>query len=312
MRTSIDILRTASNLIQGMRPRVRLRVAGALLGGSLSLAAADLSQWLNLYWSQWFGPLIPTLGILVGIVLGFAIAPGAVRTPHPEVWVVGMAGLAAMLGVAVLLASWVVGNPQVGGDSGTSLPTLILAAVLYAIAGLILGLPVTFPIALVATGILRLGTHSRRAGIAAGAAACLLAIASLGLSFTGRLPILPSSPRGEPVQLQVIIVNLSNRPLELGAYDRDGGGVGGAVFDVEPCFTTVESFGVGKDWFLTPDPMSGSMSPPELISAADVPGQTPLVRLTIQPDGTSQAAVAQGLPSDTELTVDHCLEPPAQ
>ncbi len=281
-----------------------IRVAGAVLGGSLSTFAAGLSQLTEFYWTQWFGPVVPLLGIVVGVALGFVVAPAALRSRHPWLSAVGYGFLAVLLGILGLVVIGIATAPRA---EGLTLTALVGGALFYAAYGFMFGPPITVPIALVAVGILRLGRRNLRAGIAAVVGVCVLAFASIGLSGLGaRLP-LPSLPTGEPVELTLVVVNHSDRWLQLGAFEHHEDGYGGSILGIEPCFTTVETFRLGTAWFLTLDPDSEARTPPDLISAADAPGPAPVVRLEIPARGRASVSSASSVPDEAELTVDHCL-----
>lgn len=284
--------------------QIAARVAGAVVGGSLSTVAAALSFWLNLYWwSSSPGPLA-LLGIAVGVVLGFIAGPEAIRTERPVAQALGLAFKAALLGFTVYCVASLVASSWSGtGPAGTLLVDISIFLAFVLPTALIFALPATIPIAFSAVCILRLG-RLRRLGVATTVVAAILS-SVLAVAVPG--PNLAFDGLGSAVQLQWTVANHSTRPLELGVFEHHSDGFGGSLVGIEPCFTSTGHEGVGRDWFLTLEPDSGQRIPPDLVAAADAQGSEVAVWVEIAPDGTASVEVGR-VPVPEELTIDHCHE----
>jgi hypothetical protein len=177
---------------------------------------------------------------------------------------------------------------------------------------LLLALPITVPIAVIAVGVLRL-TRDRPRGAAAAIAGVLLAVAgSMAASATLPRPGLMAGVGPGPVQLEWTVANHSRHDLELGVWAGSASDARGWTAIIPACFTTAGRSGEDADWFVTLErPAEGSWgggTPSALVSAAQVPGADARVWLTLSPDGEIRVEPGRGAPPAKQLTTDHCSE----
>lgn len=292
------------------RRAVLARVAGALLGGSLTRLALGVAAWFGLSWPT-LGQVDPSsLAIGAGAALGFVSGPSAVISVRPVRFAIATAvravvvGLTLSIGAAAILAR-LAGQP---GFDGWSFLGLLLVGLPVA---MVLGLPVTSIVALTATAILRLAARRPVVGslvIAAIAVGTLVGVTALGPT---RFALPASLSRGSGVRLTVTIENHSTQSLTLGVWTASGDSTGGWTRGIEPCFVTSGSSDESAGWFVTVQPDTGDPDawetiPDPLISAVEAPGSQPEVGVLIAADGTISVSPQRAPPTAAELTVDLC------
>ncbi len=287
-----------------------LRLTGALVAGSLAATAALLSAWLNLYWWSVGSGGLTIAGVGVGLVLGFIAGPQAARTSHPIWEALGLTVSAAAVGSTVVGMATIASMVGRGiGFPAMSVGAFLLSSLIALPVAIVFAFPVTALVAFLGVAILRKVARSRLlAALAVAASMSLVAVAS---ALAGALPAPEVSievPATSPVQLEWTVVNHSARPFELGIFDHDSNGYGGSLAGIEPCFTTTGEDGVDTDWFLTLDPESQGLTPPELISAETAPGSDVSVWVEIASDGSTRVQIGREAPSAEEQTVDQCLK----
>lgn len=296
--------------------RLWLRVAGALLGGSLATLAAAVSYWLDLYWWDFgIGP-VALIGVGVGVGLGLATGPTAATTPRPVLFVFGQAVKAALLGLAILAAAWAAGSLASGyGSVDAEAVAGSVAFIAFAIPNaLVLALPVTLPIAAIATTVLRLKRNRPRRAAAAVAGAVLATAGVTTWSVAVPRPDLGPELALAPVELEWTIANHSPHDLELGVWAESASddSVGGSTQIIPACFITTERSGEEANWFLTLErPAEDSWDadiPPALVSAEEVPDADARVWITVAADGAISVEPGRGPPPAAELTTDHCTQ----
>jgi hypothetical protein len=279
---------------------------GAAIAAALAVTAIAVS--INQPQAAW--PLLTSLlvaGAPVGIALGWKFASRTGRW-NPAALVAWMAASAVLLGDAELSAGLAVGG-IVSGD----LP-LTAFAVLAFLFGLIVGLAV-LPLTVVAatvwlityTAVDRLVATRKPSRVTAaavlGIAAMVIVIVALSQLTLGQ----PYQPEARPVRLRWTVVNQASHGLELGIFEHEPDGFGGAVAEIEPCFTSIGETGLGSDWFLTLDPSTEAAEPAAVVSAGDAAGGDVSVWIAIAPDGEQSVAIGREPPAPEQLTVDHCL-----
>lgn len=310
MGTSISTTSDTSRGL-GRRPLIGVRLLGALIAVSLAATAAALSYWLRLYWwDLGFAAPVALIGIGVGLVLGFISGPGAVTTRRPAIYALVVACKAALLGFAVLwalsFAAAASGSPSAGGP--------IVDGLAFAVFGvpsaLAFALPVTVPIAFLATGVLRLWSRRPTSGRAAIAAVLWVGVLSTGVAIGVPRPDLTVDwADAAPVHVEWTVANRTARFLELGIFDREGDrSFGGSVAAIEPCFISTGRHPLDTDWFLTLDPHPEDGDPEELVRAAEAPGAEVRVLIEVAANGTASVEVGRAPPPVEEQTVDLCTE----
>ncbi|MGH2407325.1 MAG: hypothetical protein ACRDF7_04490 [Candidatus Limnocylindrales bacterium] len=303
---------TGTSIATSSSRRRWLRVAGAVLGGSLATVAAALSYWLDLYWwGSGIGP-IALIGVVVGIGLGFAAGPAAVTTTRPWWFAFAQSANAALLGLALLVAGFLAsGGGWVGQTDLASSAILIVYIVYLALIALPLALPVTLPIALISVGVLRLTQKWPRVAALGVVAAVLLAVAMTTAAVLVARPALEGAASG-PFQVEWTIANYSSSDFELSVWSKypADGSISGSSQYIGPCFTTTGRTSAVADWFLTLQPLPAEPlnagTPPALVSATEVPGPSPRVWITIGADGVTSVDPGRGAPPTRDLTVDYC------
>ena len=290
-----------------------LRVAGALLGGSLTAIVIGTAAWLGIAW-----PTVPpidlsTVAIGVGTVLGFLIGPTAAVTSRPVRFALVIAVRAVVVGLILVIGGMAIlarlsGQP---GFDAWSLLGLLLFAVPVA---MVLGLPVTSLVSMTATTTLRLATRRPVVGslvIATISFGALIGVPALGSSRFA-LPV-SIDPAGGAVHLTITVENHSTQSLTLGVWTTSGDSTGGWTTGIEPCFVTSDSSDESAGWFVTlqadtDDPGAWETIPDPLISAAEAPGARADVGVIVAADGTITVSLQRAPPSAQELTVDLCAE----
>jgi hypothetical protein len=278
------------------------------------MTAAALSYWLDLYWWD-FGIGSPApIGVGVGVGLGFAVGPAATTTPRPRWFAFGQAVRAGLLGLAILAAVWAataLASGYVTVD-GAAVAGSVAFTVFAIPVALVFALPVTLPIAFIATGVLR-ATRDRPRRMVAAIVGVLLATAGI-TAASAALPRPDLQPAVEfaPVELEWTIANHSRQDLELGVWaESPDTSVGGWTRTVPACFTTTDRSGEQASWFLTLEQPTedfwGGDVPPALVSAEEVPGADAHVWITVAADGAISVEPGRGAPPDEELAVDHCM-----
>lgn len=290
-----------------------LRVAGALLGGSLTAIVMGTAAWLGIAL-----PTVPpidlsTVAIGVGTVLGFLIGPTAAVTSRPVRFALVIAVRAVVVGLILVIGGMAIlarlsGQP---GFDALSLLGLLLFAVPVA---MVLGLPVASLVSMTATAILRLATRRSVVGslvIATISFGALIGVPALGSSRFA-LPV-SIDPAGGAVHLTITVENHSTQSLTLGVWTTSGDSTGGWTTGIEPCFVTSDSSDESAGWFVTlqadtDDPDAWETIPDPLISAAEAPGARADVGVIVAADGTTTVSPQRAPTSAQELTVDLCAE----
>lgn len=303
---------SSDSLIGRKSDRLLARIVGALTGASLSAVAAAISYWFGLYWWEMgLGP-IAQIGVLVGTVIGCAAGPAAVTARRPVLFALGLAVKAVFIGLAIYLAAAMTLALATGGAIDAGAVAFLIFAVPNA---LVLALPVTIPIALLAVGIVRVACRRRRRGLLAVAA---VAMAALGITVAV-IQAAPLRPGHDPglsfrvgqVRLEWTVVNRSSDDLVLFVGSRTEHGAGASRQGIPACFTETGSSWEEMDWFIAlehgTDADDGRI-PPADVSASEVPGDEPRVWIDVAPDGTQTVILGRGAPPSEALIVDYCLE----
>lgn len=122
----------------------KVRVVGAALGALFSALLGAL-----LYWTV-IGLFVGAVGIPAGALAAAVYAPTILRASRPRRRVVEAASLATVVGVSGLLVVVIL---DVLGRSSPSIADLILWSVLYAISGVLFGMPGALIVAAAATWV---------------------------------------------------------------------------------------------------------------------------------------------------------------
>jgi hypothetical protein len=167
--------------IPGTGRLIPLRIAGAVVGSSLSALAGSIVYWLGVDGISFFF----SLGVPVGAVIGFVKAPEALTTSKPgrlalklSVWA-ALLGLAMLIGWVGLVASW--------GARGFDLSAIpvVLVTIFFAIFfALWVGVPISLPIS-IASVVLGRAFYRRGPVVMSIGLALLLIVSSVsgGLAF---------------------------------------------------------------------------------------------------------------------------------
>lgn len=295
---------------------IRLRLAGAVVGGALATLAAAVSHWLDVYWWQLGTAPLGLIGIGVGLLVGFVAALDAVMTRRPVVLAVVLAAKAALVGLTVIWAATYSGAFGGGGSADDSFAGLLTFVAFGFPGALAYGLPVTTPIALIGVTVLRLWVRRPRAGQLTIAAIVLVGALASVVAIVVPAPRLTFAEEDllAPVRLEWTVANHSSEGLAVHILTRTGeGSTSGSIAGAPPCFTTTGREGVGEGWFIGLG-RSGreTTTPPGVVSAADAPGANPRVWITIARDGTVTSEAGRGAPPPEALAVDHCMEEGSQ
>lgn len=289
-----------------------LRLAGALLGGSLTALALGIGAWLGASWPT-LPPLdLSSLAIGVGVMLGLLSGPAAAVAVRPVRFALVVAVRAVVVGVTLSIGIVAVLGRASGqpGFDAMSLLGLLLIGIPVA---MVLGLPVAAFVSATATAVLRLATRRPVVGslvIATIAVGALLGAPALGSS---RFVLPVSVDQGGAVRLTVTVENHSAQSLVLGVWTTSGDSTGGWTTGIEACFVTSESSDESAGWFVTlqpdtDDPDAWETIPDPLISAVEAPGARADVGVLVAADGTITVSPQRAPPSAQELTVDLCAE----
>jgi hypothetical protein len=200
--------------------------------------------------------------------------------------------------------------------SGGTIDADAIAFVIFAVPNaLILALPVTVPIALVAVGIARMARRRPCRGLLA-VTAVVLATLGLTVAVIQAAPLRPGRDAGlgfgvGQVQLEWTVVNRSSDDLVLFVGARTEHGAGGSSEGIPACFTETGRSWEEADWFIAlehdADAYDGGI-PPADVSASEVPGGEPRIWIDVAPDGTQTVIPGRWAPPPDALVVDHCLE----
>jgi len=131
--------------IPGTGRHIPLRVAGAVMGSSLSALAGTIAHWLGIDGISLFF----SLGVPVGAVIGFAKAPDALTTSNPGRLALMLSAWAAVLGLAMLTA-WVglVANWGARGFDLSAIPVVLVTLFFAIFFALWIGVPISLPISI--------------------------------------------------------------------------------------------------------------------------------------------------------------------
>jgi hypothetical protein len=161
--------------------RARIRIVGALLGGSLSALGASAGYWLGASWSQLEPLIFLALAVVAGALVGCLLGPEAVRTKHPVIFATVAAAYGAVAGTVALYvigsAFAAVTGSAPAGASVAMHPLLGLSV--FILYGFIIAFPLTLPVAFGATVLLRIGAQRPRALLAATAALLIAALVAV-------------------------------------------------------------------------------------------------------------------------------------
>ncbi|MEO5966176.1 MAG: hypothetical protein ABIR11_11975 [Candidatus Limnocylindrales bacterium] len=223
-------------------------LAGAALGGSLTWAAVALVGWTN-DGALVAAPVRP-LAIAIGAVLGLLVGQGAVHTTRP----VGFVVLQASRAVVLTITAWALAA-FLGQRTGSRELGVVVGYAFVLPFGFLLGLPLTIPIAAIATAALRFAARCPLPGatvivlLVVGACAVALLRPNLVEAIRGVLSTAPAG-RGE---LRWTVVNRSPHDLVLGVWTREPDGYGGSTLGVPGCRVTTGSDEAGDTWFVSID-----------------------------------------------------------
>lgn len=287
----------------------RLRVVGALVGGSVPAVVGAAAWWLGV-------PYVAAVAA-AGVPIGALLAGGtAVRATLPS-WpglVLVLAAIAPLVAAAVLVA----------GSAGGGEPGQLLGGILFVgVFALILGVPVTAPLALVAVVLLRrLGRmpvpQATRAAAALAALALVLGgptlLAAVGplagaVAQAGIGPV-DWAARTAAVRLELVVENRTpvDRYLEVMADVGDGSSSGSA-FGVGPCETVTKRLNVESAvWTVvegdetSDDPLAGR----QLATADVAPGADPSLLLVFGPGSTVDVRADGPMPGDGIVDPEVC------
>jgi hypothetical protein len=212
----------------------RLRLAAALVGGTVPAVVAVAAWWLGIT----FVALVAAFGVPIGAVLAALAAVRAMR-PGWVALVVLVALVAPLVGSAVLVMAGTSGDPG----------QLLVGFLFLTIYAELFGVPVTLPTAFVATLLLRrlgrmpAGRAMRNAAAfavpAAIAAVATLAVAvgpAAGPAADAGIGPVDWAARSAAVRLEVAIENRTHEPrvVDVMADLGDGSSTGTSLY-VEPC-----------------------------------------------------------------------------
>lgn len=285
------------------------KVEGALLGVALTALVATGGNALGATWSLgWLD--LSFVGLASGAVVGWRSVPGALEARRPWLYALRAALLATLLGTGIVLVLMLA--TTVGTASGAFDATALIFLPLTFVYGLVFGLPVTVPIALV--GLAALRASSRRRGIPALVSATAIALSGVFLLSGPSSLSLPSSIAAGPVRLEWTVANRSMEGLVLAVGDPGVGSIGWWERGIAPCFITTGSSDEAVDWVvgLRVDRRSEDQWEDEdpfadpLVSAADVPGADARVWIDVDADGRMTLIPGRPAPSGEALTVDLC------
>ena len=125
---------------------------GALLGVSLTALVAVSGSAIGAVWTFGQLDLVP-IALVVGAIVGYRRATSVIATEHPIMAALGAGLRASLLGILVV---WIIAiGPVVIERSDVQVLEVIGSLLFLAFYGLVLSLPVTIPIALVAVAVLR-------------------------------------------------------------------------------------------------------------------------------------------------------------
>jgi hypothetical protein len=294
---------------------LRIRVAGALVGGSLAALAAAISYWLSLYWWD-IGFAIAQLAVVVGTALGFVAGPTAATARRPTGFALWLAVKAAVIGLAVLAAAALAISlaTETALIDREAIAAFLVGLPIAIVAALVLALPVTIPIAIVAVAVAQLARKRPRLGELTGAAIVVLSV-TLTAAATQASPLAAhrttgSGPEfGEAVQLEWTVANRSRDDLILSVSAADLVSVGGWSKGLPACFTTTGRSAEAIGWFIGLErdgSYAGGEIHPAVVSASQVPGANPHVWIDVAPDGALSFIAGRGAPPAEQLIVDLC------
>jgi hypothetical protein len=292
---------------------VAIRGAGAVVAAATTVAGVGLMAWANL---GLLGGFLLAFAVGAALLVGWAYGPTALSARRPWRFALSLAVKAVLFGeLAIVVLA--VAQASFGGPG---IPGLLIWAALVVPVGLIYMLPVTIPVALLTTAVLRHAAHTSPArGGALVLAVSVLAVAvGAGLAFS---PPLESSDITQPVRLTWTVENHSDRDAALGIWTGDVDQLasgheaswGGTDIPAEACFVSSGHLQESSDWFVSLDlPENDNAEvdprPSPLIVAAQAPGNSPSVRVVIARDGSVTAIPSSAAPSDGDLVVNLCTQ----
>jgi hypothetical protein len=289
------------------------RVAGAGVATATTAVAVGLTTWAHFAIP---GPAFVVLPIAVALLLGWAYGPEAISTPHPWRFALGLAVMAVLFGE---LAFIVLGFGQAGA-AGSSTLGLLASVALIVPFGFFYMLPVTVPVALFTTAVLRATGRATppHAALLVGMVVIIVGVTGAGLLA---LPPLDYSTLTEPVTLTWTVENHSDRDFALGVWNGDVGQItsgqeaswGGFDVPAEACFVSTGHRPIQRDWFVSLDrpendaDLSGARPSP-LLTAADAAGDSPSIRVVIAADGSYTAIPSAPAAAESDLVVNLCRQ----